>query len=68
LTKGDGEAKDDGVFVRSGMSYAITDDLQIMPADTDNFLLLLRNLGIDDVTMLEEKTLELGLEEVCSTN
>jgi hypothetical protein len=64
--KVDGEAKDDGVFVRggSGMSYAITDDLQVVSADTDNLMFLLRSLGLEDITMLEEKTLELGLEEV----
>ncbi|CAD6262471.1 unnamed protein product [Miscanthus lutarioriparius] len=66
-TKGDREAKDDGVFVRGGMSYGITDDLQVVPADTDNLMLLLRDLGVEDVDILEEKTLELGLEEV-STN
>jgi hypothetical protein len=46
------------------MSYAITDDLQVVSADTDNLMFLLRSLGLEDITMLEEKTLELGLEEV----
>ena len=49
------------------MSYGITDGLQVVPADTDNLMLLLRDLGVEDVDILEEKTLELGLEEV-STN
>lgn len=46
------------------MSYATADNLQVVPADTGNLLFLLRDMGIEDVTLLEEKTLELGLEEV----
>lgn len=41
------------------MSHAITDDLQVAPADTDNLMFLLRAMEIEDVTMLDEKTLEL---------
>ncbi|RCV35196.1 hypothetical protein SETIT_7G221100v2, partial [Setaria italica] len=66
-TKSDGGAKDDGAFVRGGMSYATADNLQVVPADTGNLLFLLRDMGIEDVTLLEEKTLELGLEEVISS-
>ncbi|CAL5030264.1 unnamed protein product [Urochloa decumbens] len=56
--------KDDGVFVRGGISYGTTDNLQIVPADTDNLMYLLHDMGIEDVTILQEKTLELGLEEI----
>ncbi|OEL23144.1 hypothetical protein BAE44_0015838 [Dichanthelium oligosanthes] len=59
-----GGVKDDGVFVRGGISYATTDNLQVVPADTDNLMFVLRGMGIEDVTMLEEKTLEFGLEEI----
>lgn len=45
------------------MSHAITDDLQVAPADTDNLMFLLRAMEIEDVTMLDEKTLELDQEE-----
>jgi hypothetical protein len=60
--------KGDGVFVRGRISYATTDNLQVVPADTDHFMHLLHGMGIEDVTMLEEKTLEMAwrsfLEEV----
>ena len=62
-----GVVTNDGVFVRGGISYATTDNLQVVPADTDNLMNLLHDLGIEDVTMLEEKTLELGLDEVSTT-
>ncbi|KAJ1272570.1 hypothetical protein BS78_06G212600, partial [Paspalum vaginatum] len=58
---------DDGVFVRGGMSYATTDDLRVVPANTNNLMLLLHDMGIEDITMLEEKTLGLGLEEVSTS-
>lgn len=67
-SKGDTKAKDDGVFVRGGMSYAITNELQVMPTSTDRFLFLLRDMGIEDATMLEDRTLQLGSEEVCSSS
>jgi len=62
-----GVVTDDGVFVRGGISYATTDNLQVVPADTDNLMNLLHDLGIEDITMLEEKTLELGTEEVSTS-
>ncbi|TVU15917.1 hypothetical protein EJB05_39460, partial [Eragrostis curvula] len=61
-----GGTQDDGAFVRGGMTYATTDNLQIVPANTDNLMYLLRDLEIENVTMLEEQTIELGLDEVKS--
>ncbi|KAF8670206.1 hypothetical protein HU200_050736 [Digitaria exilis] len=66
-TKRDRGVKDHGVFVRGGISYAITDNLQVVPADTDSLMYLLHDMGIEDVTMLEEKAVELGLEEGSSS-
>ncbi|KAL6652113.1 hypothetical protein ACP70R_011038 [Stipagrostis hirtigluma subsp. patula] len=62
--KSSGVAKDDGVFVRGGRNYATTDNLQVFLANTDNLMNLLHEMGVEDVTMLEEKTSELGLEEI----
>ncbi|CAL5025666.1 unnamed protein product [Urochloa decumbens] len=64
VKKDGGEAKDDGVFVTGGTAYATTDNLKVLPADTDNLMYLSRDLEIADLTVLEEKTLELGLEEI----
>jgi hypothetical protein len=60
ITEGD----KDGVFVRGGTVYVTTNDLHVMPATNDNLMHLLHDRGIEDVTMLEERTIEFGLDEV----
>jgi hypothetical protein len=59
-------AKYDGVFVRGCTTYATTNDLHVMlmPATSDNLMYLLRDLGVEDVNVLEEQTVEVRLDEV----
>ncbi|RWR96791.1 hypothetical protein CKAN_02619300 [Cinnamomum micranthum f. kanehirae] len=64
--QGAGPAGDmkDGVFVKGISRYMITDDLQISPICMGTTLELLKRLGITDATVLEEKNVNLGSEEV----
>ena len=54
----------DGVFVNGGVTFMISDDLQVMPASLANNLSLIQKLGIEDGATLEEKTMVFGTEEV----
>eukprot|EP00268_Persea_americana_P069202 TRINITY_DN9789_c0_g2_i6.p1 TRINITY_DN9789_c0_g2~~TRINITY_DN9789_c0_g2_i6.p1 ORF type:complete len:429 (+),score=62.38 TRINITY_DN9789_c0_g2_i6:166-1452(+) len=64
--QGAGPAGDtkDGVFVKGISRYMITDDFQISPICMGTTLELLKRLGITDATVLEEKNVNLGSEEV----
>nr|XP_010920193.1 uncharacterized protein LOC105044094 [Elaeis guineensis] len=59
-----GTTSEDGVFVKGGMRFIICDDLQVMPASVAVFISLIDKLGIHDTTMLDERNLDLGVEEV----
>eukprot|EP00268_Persea_americana_P066047 TRINITY_DN8915_c0_g1_i4.p1 TRINITY_DN8915_c0_g1~~TRINITY_DN8915_c0_g1_i4.p1 ORF type:complete len:471 (-),score=76.89 TRINITY_DN8915_c0_g1_i4:1261-2673(-) len=61
--KGAGDG-DDGVFVKGKMRYMITDDLQVSPVCTRTSLELLKRFGINDASVLEERNVNLGSEEV----
>eukprot|EP00268_Persea_americana_P069207 TRINITY_DN9789_c0_g3_i8.p1 TRINITY_DN9789_c0_g3~~TRINITY_DN9789_c0_g3_i8.p1 ORF type:complete len:505 (-),score=68.43 TRINITY_DN9789_c0_g3_i8:275-1789(-) len=64
--QGAGPAGDmkDGVLVKGISRYMITDDFQISPICMGTTLELLKRLGITDATVLEEKNVNLGSEEV----
>ncbi|XXG89323.1 hypothetical protein AAC387_Pa12g1352 [Persea americana] len=53
-----------GVFVKGKMRYMVTDDLQVSPVCMAATLELLKRLGIRDATVLEERNVNLGSEEV----
>lgn len=60
-----GETSEDGVFVKGGLKYIITDDLHVMALDSSSVLIpLFDKLGINDAAMLDERNLDLGVEEV----
>ncbi|XBJ04169.1 hypothetical protein VPH35_023157 [Triticum aestivum] len=50
----------DGVFVKHGPKYIVTDDLQVAPASTRLVFSLLDRFGPQDQAKLEEKILELN--------
>ncbi|XXG89326.1 hypothetical protein AAC387_Pa12g1354 [Persea americana] len=54
----------DGVLVKGRMRYIITDDLQVSPVCIGTTLEMLERLGISDATVLEERNVNLGSEEV----
>lgn len=54
----------DGVFVKGGLKFVVSDDLHIMLASTAVLLSLLGRLGKDDGNVLEEMILDLGHDEI----
>ncbi|KAJ9550877.1 hypothetical protein OSB04_014922 [Centaurea solstitialis] len=55
---------DPGVFVSSLTTFIVTDDLCVMPNSLDSSVRLLRDLGFTDASQLEEKTLDIGREQM----
>ncbi|KAM0036819.1 hypothetical protein Hdeb2414_s0014g00430841 [Helianthus debilis subsp. tardiflorus] len=53
-----------GVFVSDLSSYIVTDDLRVMPNSPDSIVQLLCELGITDVSCLEEKQFGIGLDQI----
>lgn len=53
-----------GVFVPPTTSFIITDDLSVLPNIPASTLEMLKNSGITDFGVLEERTLNLGYSEV----
>ncbi|RWR83860.1 hypothetical protein CKAN_01263400 [Cinnamomum micranthum f. kanehirae] len=53
----------DGVFVKRKMLFLIRDDLQISVVSSSTFFALLGELGISDVSVLEERNVTVGEEE-----
>lgn len=57
----------DGVFANGGAKlFMVSDDLRVMAASTANTLALLKELGITDCTILEERDVEVGQNEILS--
>nr|XP_010920704.1 uncharacterized protein LOC105044482 [Elaeis guineensis] len=54
----------DGVFVRGPTSFLVSDDLSVRPVSTDASLALFQKLGIEDGSVLQERNVELGAQEV----
>ncbi|XXG62184.1 hypothetical protein AAC387_Pa05g0599 [Persea americana] len=54
----------DGVFVKGKMRFMITDDLQVSVVSSSTFFAALRELGISDASVLEERNVNVGEEEV----
>ncbi|KAF6160970.1 hypothetical protein GIB67_007611 [Kingdonia uniflora] len=54
----------EGVFVRGTATFLITDDLQVMPMSTTCSFAELKNFGVGDTNILEEKTIDVELEQV----
>ncbi|XXG89341.1 hypothetical protein AAC387_Pa12g1361 [Persea americana] len=54
----------DGVFVKGSMRFVMTDDLQVFPVSTTATFALVKELGISDATVLEERNVNVGASEV----
>ncbi|RWR83863.1 hypothetical protein CKAN_01263700 [Cinnamomum micranthum f. kanehirae] len=55
----------DGVFVKGKKRFMITDDLQVSVVSSSTiFFAVLRELGIDDASVLEERNVNVGEEEI----
>jgi hypothetical protein len=51
-------------FVQGVVTYTVMDDLKVAPMSTISGITLLNTLGITDIGILEEETVQLGYEEV----
>ncbi|KAF3336707.1 hypothetical protein FCM35_KLT19293 [Carex littledalei] len=59
------EDKGEKGIVKGVVTYTVMDDLSVMPMSTISSITLLNRFGIKDLSTLQEKTVGLGLPEVC---
>ncbi|ONK69006.1 uncharacterized protein A4U43_C05F18300 [Asparagus officinalis] len=57
-------AAGDGVFVRGGIKFIVSDELHITLASTAVILSLFSKKGIKDGSMLEERIMDIGHDEI----
>ncbi|KXG31839.1 uncharacterized protein LOC8075140 [Sorghum bicolor] len=50
-------------LVRSVVTYTVMDDLKVAPMSTISGITLINTFGITDISMLKEKTVQIGYEE-----
>ncbi|RWR83865.1 hypothetical protein CKAN_01263900 [Cinnamomum micranthum f. kanehirae] len=55
---------EDGVFIKGKMGFMIRDDLQVSVVSSTASFALLRELGISDASILEQRNVNVGEEEV----
>ncbi|KAI3805767.1 hypothetical protein L1987_21653 [Smallanthus sonchifolius] len=54
------------VFFKKNASFIVTDDLNVIPVKLDTSITLLNFLGVEYIDLLEERTIDFGLEEFSS--
>jgi hypothetical protein len=59
---------DDGAFVKGGLKFVITDDLQVAPSSTSLVFSLFDKLGLEEQVKLQEKVVKLNSNKVCPYN
>ncbi|XXG81004.1 hypothetical protein AAC387_Pa09g1737 [Persea americana] len=57
---------EEGGFVRGVVTYMVMDDLEVMPMSTISSITLITKFKVRDAGTLEEKVVEVGVEEVLS--
>jgi hypothetical protein len=62
------ECNDNGVFVKSGLKFIVTDDLQVTAASTTLVFSLLDRFGLQEQAKIEEKIFQLSPYKVCIYN
>lgn len=55
---------DDSEFVSNVTTFIVTDDLRVMPNTSGFVIQLFRRYGITDACYIEERTLNIGVEQV----
>ncbi|KAL1079898.1 hypothetical protein V6Z11_D10G251300, partial [Gossypium hirsutum] len=58
-----GSPTDEGGYVKGVITYMITDDLAVRPMSAISCITLLNKFNIKDVGVLEEKTIDIGIDE-----
>ncbi|XP_073153338.1 uncharacterized protein [Henckelia pumila] len=64
----DAQSGDKSVFTAQTASFLLTDDLQLLANSSASFFQILKLNGIEDTSVLEERTLIVGLKEVINLN
>ncbi|XXG89337.1 hypothetical protein AAC387_Pa12g1359 [Persea americana] len=54
----------DGVFVKGSIDFIISDDLNVFPVSTSMGLELIKKVGINEATVLEQRNVNVGRREV----
>ncbi|CAN1269178.1 hypothetical protein LINPERPRIM_LOCUS13488 [Linum perenne] len=54
----------EGGFVKGGVNYLVMDDLEVIPLSSISVVTSLKNLNIQQIGSLEEKVVEIGMDEV----
>ncbi|XBJ20656.1 hypothetical protein VPH35_011446 [Triticum aestivum] len=57
-------APEDGVFVKGGMKFIVTDDLKVAPASTSLMLTLLDEFQVPDPSSLEQRILQFSSDKI----
>lgn len=57
-------SKSGAVFVKNKTKFIITEDLNVVPVKLNTSIVLLNSLGVENINMLEERTIRFGFEEV----
>ncbi|KAL4575333.1 hypothetical protein LXL04_022175 [Taraxacum kok-saghyz] len=53
----------DPLFVKNKSNFIITEDLNVLPVKLDTSIVLPKSLGIENINLLEERTMSFGFEE-----
>ncbi|VAH10403.1 unnamed protein product [Triticum turgidum subsp. durum] len=59
-----GAHSEDGVFVKGGMKFVVTDDLKVAPASTSLMLTLLDEFQVPDPSSLEQRILRFSSDKI----
>ncbi len=59
---------DEGGYVEEVVTYMVMDDLSVKPLSTVSIMTLLDKLNVKEIATLEEKVVDLGMDEVYVIN
>jgi hypothetical protein len=57
----------EGGYVKGVVTYMVMDDLVVKPMSTISSITLINKFNVKDIGALEEKVVDLGIDEVCQT-
>ena len=62
-----GSSSSEEGYVKGVVTYMVMDDLVVKPMSTISCVTLLNRFNVKDVGVLEEKVVDLGIDEVCQS-
>ena len=60
-----GSSSSEGGYVKGVVTYMVMDNLEVKPMSTISSITLLNKFDVKEIGALEEKVVELGMDEVC---